>query len=290
MLKAMVATLSVPSVRWSVVAACIVTVSATAVAVRSSREARALHEKVDQGLLAQERLLGEKLQLEKQNNGLSAGMMREHALYEEAIRQNAAHEKSANDLRSERYRSESLALRLRRSDQYARQLLAQRDSAYIRLRDIRADLLSVKERIATCNAARDSLLLADWQRQEAASVVGSFQAIALSGDGRRVAFKARKTREIRVNLDKPHDAGRLLRCRLIGAEGRSLAESGSIRSVEPNESSASAIDGVGSVVPRVGMERVELRLYPAKRLKPGIYRVELIVDDAMVSSLLLPLR
>lgn len=248
---------------------------------------------VNSGKLDKERLLGEKLSVEKQVADL----------YGRLDNSNASLTTAERTIESMRQRVEEALARARRTDQ-----LQQRNKELSRmLTDVREEKRAVDERLAAAERDarsfqdqlyqvtldRDALAHTLAERNEGARMVNNAEVDALRGRKGRLTVIARRTREIRMAFDLPNGLAPGTSFRIITPDGRTYqgADPSISSTVDEAETGAMAsLDPIPAPVTGDRAARVHLRFAPQEKLKPGAYRIDVMSGGEYLNTVLLNLR
>lgn len=248
---------------------------------------------MDQGLLRNERLLGEKLVLEKRVADASSGPGSEREERQEA-------EQRARDLErrllaaEERHRTLSArAQRADRSERKARELEAALGRLHADLGASRQEADDLRLTLAGLRNERDALDARLASQTSGALMLNNTTVEAVRGTERRLTVKARRTQQIRMAFDLPAGLADAANVRITAPDGKAYGSADPVYSLERSNSSGDAlasIDLTGGAYPEEGKARVHLRFDPTHKLKPGTYRIDVRSAETYLNTVMLNLR
>lgn len=241
--------------------------------------------------LEAERLLGEKLQLEKSIAALNsdlAGGTRSLAAAEqreaELRRRLEASLRHADGLQAAARKSNKLAREVADLKVLKQQLEQQLDAE----RNIAAE---VKARLERALEERDGLAMELQQQRDGAHMVNNAVVEALRGRKQRLTVVARRTKEIRMAFDLPEALAKGASFRISAPGGRTYSGADPAVSIVAGEREAEATASVvGMVGPKERAARVHLKFKPDNKLEAGTYRIDVMSDGAYLNTVLLNLR
>lgn len=250
-------------------------------------------DEMNESKLTAERLLGEKLQLEKTIVELNGTIVRgDQAL--------SASERKASELL---LRVEAAVLHARGLEAAARkgnkavreatELRAQQQQLDLQLTASRANERNAQEQLDRILKERDMLLARMEEMGQAARMVNNAAVEALQGRKHRLTVRARRTNEIRMAFDLPEAMAKGASFKIITPAGRnftgadpeiSLADGGT------DDGGMASTLLVPMSVPMERAARVHLRFKPQSKLEAGTYRIDVLSDGAYLNTVLLNLR
>lgn len=243
--------------------------------------------------LTNERLLAEKLQLEKSlvetNRELAAEQDVRASVEQQAA--NMRRRVTEANLRTARY--EAAARGRKRSAKEVNELNTT-------IRELQAELVAasttehdLREEVASITKRYDALA-SEFEAQKATQwSVENAEVDAHRGKKGRLTVVARRTREIRMAFDLPNSAAPGASFRITAPDGRNYtvgdpAISWTIDPMEPEPLAALATVPLDLSDDRTA--RVQLKFISKDRLQPGPYRIDVMVGGAHLNTVLLNLR
>ena len=247
---------------------------------------------LNDGKLANERLLAEKLQLEKQLASLSVKLDKET----EALG-TANHE--ASDLRR---RVEAAIARSRNLEGAARKNRdMQKELTELRSlkQQLEASLASasgnerqLRDQLNTMTRERDELATRLEEHLAGAQMVNNAEVDALRGRKGKLTVVARRTKQIRMAFDLPKDMAHTASFKVITPDGRSYSGSDPAISMTVSDTGSeptAAVELIPGLV-KDRASRVHLTFTPEAKLKPGSYRIDVMSGSEYLNTVLLNLR
>jgi peptidoglycan hydrolase CwlO-like protein len=259
---------------------------------------RSINSSLEQGLqkekLKSESLLSEKLLLEKDIQKIKEQLS---SLQGKNTNLDAVVRSTSEKLE----RQESEYNRMRRENQSLTQIKKQRQELIALQSQLENEVQSLKLSYAQLESRnselnntiaslqeRNKMLTDDLNRAMLASVDHS-QIQAVKGKTERLTISAKRTRKLIANFEVPADL-KQLSFRIIDSKGNALSQNdGTIAStVMPSESNftASADDSAQGA----RLQQVQMVYLPTKRLKSGLYTVEILNENLYVGSLRVKLK
>lgn len=245
------------------------------------------------GRLIREQLLGEKLQLEKRILQLNGRIERD----QEDI---GGAESRIADLRK---KVEQAVARAKGSEGAVRRnkdLLA--EVAALRAEKERLEVIAstgasnerdLQDQLYKVTVERDALTAELEQHKAGAQMVNNAEVDALRGRKGRITVLARRTRQVRMAFDLPNNLAHQASFKIIAPDGRTYAGadpaiSMTVDEVEPEPTAS--IDMMPLSARGERASRVHLKFDPTEKLKPGTYRIDVLVGGDYLNTVLLNLR
>ncbi len=246
---------------------------------------------VEKERLENERLLGDKLQLEKRLND------QEGSLHDERKRNTDADARIADlERRVKQAQEHARALegRARSTDKAKKDLAeaqAQREQLMTQLAELRSSERDLRGQLAQAMADRDAIAARFDQQQQGAQMVNNAEVDALRGKKEKLTVVAKRTRQIRMAFDLPEHLAQQANFKIISPKGRSYEgkDPSIAMSIDPHEgepmASVELLSGPGSRA-----SRIHLTFRPKEKLEPGLYRIDVRSGDTYLNTVLLRLR
>ena len=256
---------------------------------RADRATAALNE----GKLANELLLAEKLQLEKRLIDLNVRLQHE----QEDL---ATSEHSVRDLQRKVdaaiARSKGLEGAARKSKNLANEVaelrtLEQRMQA--RLQEAINNEQDLQSQLAKMTQERDDLAAEFEDHKASAQMVNNAEVDALRGKKGRLTVVARRAKEIRMAFDLPQSMAPDASFKIIAPDGRNYAGADPAISMSMDEVENEPIASI-DMMPDTPLgdraARVHLKFAPKEKLIPGTYRIDVMAGGGYLNTVLLNLR
>lgn len=248
---------------------------------------------LDERRLHAERLLGEKLQLEKrvaESNGQLSEMRAANSEAELRLQE------LQHRLDDARQRETTLAARAQRTlaaERKAKEMTEAQGDLLSQLSLARSHTQDLEQRIAELLAERDALAARLGEQQQGAWMVNNAVVEAVRGRKGLLTVKARRTREIRMAFDLPQRLAPDANFRIVTPEGLSYAGADPALSMTldlPEGDALAAVDLAAGMLPEDRATRVHLKFDPQQKLKPGVYRIDVRSGEQYLNTVLLRLR
>ncbi|MCU0319603.1 MAG: hypothetical protein MUE88_05945 [Flavobacteriales bacterium] len=243
--------------------------------------------------LRNERLIGEKLELEKQV------ARRDEALFSEQ-RESAFNTKRIKQLQQELDealragdRARARAGEAERLKRKVADLQRAKDEAIANLENRYNAERDLQEQLERMRVERDALTARLEQQQFGSQLVNNAVVEALRGKRGHLTIRARRANEIRMGFDLPQEMAANASFKIHSPAGRSYEGGDPAMTIlhedAPHEPVAAlyALSGEG---PRERTARVHLKFEPKDRLVPGTYRIDICAGDVYLNTVLLNLR
>lgn len=249
---------------------------------------------VDQGRLSSERLLGEKLQLEKQVIEVDGRLSAERTERTEAEQRVHDLERRVKEALDRQHKLEARARQADHATKRAKELESANGKLHDELSTARSSAEELRAQLDRVKAERDMLVAEVEARTRGAWMVNNAVVEALRGRKGRLTVKARRTNEIRMAFDLPQEMAREANFRIITPDGSAFAGSDPALSMDiaPTASDAAltAVDLTAGMLPGDPVARVHLKFDPDRKLQPGTYRIDVRSGDTYLNTVLLNLR
>lgn len=256
----------------------------------------AKHEAVlamNQSKLDAERLLGEKLQLEKSTAELdqrvgsgSQALSASERTVEELRQRVEAAVKHAHGL-------EGAARRNNKSIRELADLKAQYQQLEAQLNAAKSNERIAQEQLDRITKERDRLSAQLDEQGQAAQMVNNAEVEALRGRKQRLTVMARHTKEIRMAFDLPEGLAKGASFKIITPAGRNYSGADpeiSLSMGNAGEEPVASLMAVSLSAPKERAARVQLRFKPESKLEAGTYRIDVMSGGAYLNTVLLNLR
>ncbi len=248
---------------------------------------------LDQGKLTNERLLGEKLQLEKQIVDLAERLQREH---EEVGEGELKVEDLQRRVEAAMAHSRSLEGAARRGRELASEVATLREAKRqleLQLALAGTNELDLREQVGKANQQRDELAAQLEEQRAGTRMVNNAEVDALRGKKSKITVVARRAQEIRMAFDLPQNLAQGASFKIIAPDGKDY--SGADPSISmtidtPEPEPMASIDMMPTAMVNDRAARVHLKFAPAKKLLPGTYRIDVISGGVYLNTVLLNLR
>ena len=256
-------------------------------------ENNGLSDDLDHNRLRQEKLLAEKLHLEK-----NIGMLRDRLDKEEQAL--IASDGQVADLQR---RVNEVTERAKDRDQVARrnkdlsgQIAALKQEKDRLEKELNGSLASTQDLQLQLDKLRQEQL-AQAQRHDdelaGAQMVNNAEVAAIRGKKDKLTVVARRTREIRMAFDLPQTLAQGASFKVITPDGRSYdgADPAISMTLETEEAEPMAsVSLMPELLPGNRASRVNLKFSPDKKLVPGTYRVDVLSNGEYLNTVRLKLR
>lgn len=242
--------------------------------------------------LASERLMGDKLQLEKQIGELEKRLVREKEMANGNRSTIADLEQRVKEAK-ERHRD--LEHRARRNDRTQKDLATSEKA----LGELRGQLANAQGRaedlerqLAKLQMERDGLIADLADQRNARTMVNNAQLEALRGKKGKLTVVAKRTKQIRMAFDLPEELASAANFKLIAPGGKTYesGEAAISMSIDAAEDEPIAAIDMVEGIPTKRASRVHLKFTPEKKLEPGTYRIDVRSGEHYLSTVLLELR
>lgn len=279
--------------RYTVIALALLAAGAMTTAAYFHNRSDSFRKGADTGKLDQQRLLGEKLQLEKRlvEQGVSSSRDKDALSGSEA--RIAELERRVQEARD---RNRSLENKAKGHDRLNKEL-AEQKAMYAALEGrIGGQQLSEQDLRAQLNklaAERDGLLARIEQQQAGAQMVNNALVDATHGRKAKLTVKARRAKNLRMAFDLPEHLASNASFKIITPGGKSFNGNDPSISMTMDQGEPEAlasIDLMSGVTPGVRAARVNLQFTPKSKLEPGTYRIDVWSGDTYLNTVLLNLR
>lgn len=244
-------------------------------------------------LLRNERLIGEKLELEKQL------ALRDEALLNEQ-RTSAQTDQRIHQLQNALAQAQQAAAanggRSKEVDKLKRQLamlqtskenaLASLEGRYHAERDL-------QEQLEQLRMERDALAARLEQQQLGSHLVNNAMVQAIRGKRQHPTVKARRAREIRMGFDLPKEIASDATFKITCPDGKTHAGEDLATTVVTSARQDEALAAIHPMTmdhTKDRTARVHLKFTPKERLAPGTYRIDIWAGDLYLKTVLLDLR
>lgn len=248
---------------------------------------------LNESKLIAERLLGEKLQLEKDivdlgvrlQSGTEALGSSEQQVAELHRRVEAAIKHSTG-----------LEAAARRSNRLAREvadLSALKQRMEVQLATAHSNAQDLQEQLEHTTGERDALTAQLEQHRDGARMVNNAEVDAVRGRKGRLTVVARRANEIRMAFDLPEGLAKGASFKIITPSGRNYSGADPAVSMSVDESDAEATASLATVPLATAKERasrVHLTFKPEQKLEAGTYRIDVMSEGAYLNTVLLNLR
>ncbi|MCB0795777.1 MAG: hypothetical protein KDB88_13675 [Flavobacteriales bacterium] len=247
----------------------------------------------DMGKLANERMLGEKLRMEKQlveaidaRDQEKTGRLDGEALIgvlEKRV-------KEAQDRVRDLERRANATTKARKE---LEALQAEKAALEARLNTALAAERDLQARTNTLQADRDALAAKLDQQRTGAWMVNNAQVEALRGKKQKLTVKARNTREMRLAFDLPKDLASLANFRIVSPSGKTYQGNDPAISMSFEAPDGEATASLSLIMGGPGSEqpaRVHLRFEPKEKLEPGVYTIDVRSGETYLNTVRLSLR
>ncbi len=249
--------------------------------------------KLNECRLDAERMLGERLHLEKMLVDLDGDYEAQKQSTADAEKRIAElHERLDASLRHARG-LEGAAKRTARLTKELEALRAERDTwesqlavATTHARDLEGHLQRTEQERAALKAQLED-------HMAGARMVNNAEVDALRGKHGRLTVVARRAREIRMAFDLPENLAKGAAFKIITPSGKNFDGADPSVSWTVEETEAEPLASTDPVVLHAEKERakrVHLKFVPEKKLEPGAYRIDVLSDGAYLNTVLLNLR
>jgi hypothetical protein len=249
---------------------------------------------MDQGRLSHERLLGEKLQLEKQVIEVDGRLSVERTERTEAEQRVQDLERRVKEALDRQRGLEARARQADRAAKRAKELESANGALNGELSSARASVQELRAELDRMRSERDALAAQVEARSQSAWMVNNAVVEALRGRKGRLTVKARRTNEIRMAFDLPKEMAQHANFRVITPDGSAFAGSDPALSMDidttPDDAALAAVDLTAGMLPGEPTARVHLKFDPDRRLQPGTYRIDVRSGDTYLNTVLLNLR
>ena len=257
-------------------------------------ESQRLAHVVDDGKLHSERLLAEKLQLDKQIAELRVrGEMDQEALGESESKMEALRRRVEGAIAH----SKGLESSARKGNRLEKELAALRllkEQLELKLTTAASITRDAEDQLYNVTVERDALASKLENQQAAASMVNNAEVDALRGKKGRLTVLARRTKELRMAFDMPQNLAQGASFKIIAPDGRNYTgadPSVSMSIDRPEPEPTTSIDLMPlSTTPGERASRVHLKFTPTEKLQPGTYRIDVMAGGEYLNTILLNLR
>lgn len=248
---------------------------------------------VDQGRLRHERLLGEKLELEKRVADASGRLGSERQDRQEAEQRVLDLERRLLEAEERQRALTARAHRADRSDRKARELEAELTRLHSDLGASRQEVDDLRLALDRLRGERDALNARLASQATGALLLNNATVEAVRGSKRRLTVKARRTQQIRMAFDLPAGLAEAANVRITAPDGKVYGSGDPVLSLaqgDQGEGALASIDLTAGAMPEDGKARVHLRFDPEHKLKPGTYRIDVRSAETYLNTVMLNLR
>lgn len=279
--------------KWMAASLALVTCATIGTTVHIMNEGDRQRSAIEQERLKHERLLGDKLQLEKLNAGLQADLNIEQEGHADARMQIAALERRVKEAQQH---ARDLEARSRGSNKARKELAeAQKEQARLQqeLEGLRATERDLRDQLARARNERELLAVRLDQQQMGAQLVNNAEVDAVRGRQEKLTVVARRTREIRMAFDLPQHLADQARFQIISPKGTSYKGGDPVLSWtidKPGSEPMASVELVEGTTPSARAARVHMRFNPKEKLEPGVYRIDVHSGETYLNTVLLRLR
>lgn len=243
--------------------------------------------------LIAERLLGEKLQLEKD------------VVDRDAVLQSRTEALDSSEQQVEALRlrveaavdhSKSLEAAARKSNRLAREvgdLAATKQRLEVQLAAAHTNAQELQEQLGRAVQERDALAADLEQHRDGARMVNNALVDAVRGKNGRLTVVARRAKEIRMAFDLPEGLAKGATFKIISPSGHNYTGTDAAVSMSVDECDDGATASLATVLlasSRERASRVHLTFKPEHKLEAGTYRIDVMSDGAYLNTVLLNLR
>lgn len=284
---------STARMRVAVITLAVLTAGAIATTGYLLNESAGLRKGEDTGKLNQERLLGEKLQLEKRVVEIGADLTREKDAFQGSEARIAELERRVQEARD---RNRNLEGKAHGYDRIRKEL-AEQKAQYTAL-EARAGRQQLSEQelraqLDALGAERDALMARIEHQQAGAQMVNNAVVDATQGRKAKLTVKARRASELRMAFDLPEHLAAKASFKIITPTGQSFTGndpsiSMTLDAMEPE--ALASLDLIAPMPPGARASRVNLKFTPKSKLAPGTYRIDISSGDTYLNTVLLNLR
>lgn len=255
---------------------------------------RSLEEGLKNEKLRSEELLSEKLLLEKDIAKMKdqlAGLKGKNGELDKLINSATArlHEVEAELSKTKKTNASIAELKKQRTELNAlkNQLEVELQSAKQAYADLERNNATLLQTVAQLEE-RNRLLVNDLNKAAYANLDHT-QIQASKKRDERITVKAARTRKLTATFDVPSSLQNVS-YRVVGPNGKVMtADEGTIASTS-SPSERSLVASADSAVQPPSLQKVEVDFVPKKKLKSGIYTIEVLNDNAYVSSMKVKLK
>lgn len=254
---------------------------------------RQQHVDVDQGRLRNERLLGEKLELEKRVvdangllNGERNGRLEAEQHVQDLERRMQRTLERQRDLEARARRADKAGRRTHELEGELARIHRELDEARLQAGDLQLALDRLRNE-------RDALTVQLATQGKAGWMVNNAVVDAVRGANGTLTVKARRARRIRMAFDLPQELAKDANFRLTAPDGTVFTGSDPALSLERStvtDDALAAIDLTAGMLPTERATRVHLRFEPQRKLKPGTYRIDVCSGTTYLNTVMLNLR
>ncbi len=256
-------------------------------------ENQRLTQVADDSRLHSERLLAERLQLEKRIAELHVRGEK----YQEEL--------SASEIRVEalRHRMEATVAHSKGLEGAARKgphlekevasLRTMNEQLELKVTTSANSVRDVEDLLYKVTLERDALAAKLEDHQAASRMVNNAEVDGLRGKNGRITVVARRTKEVRIAFDMPENLAQGASFKIIAPDGRDYtgADPSVSRTIDQMEMEPSAsIELMPISSPGERASRVHLKFTPAEKLQPGTYRIDVMAGGEYLNTILLNLR
>jgi phage shock protein A len=279
--------------KWMAAALAVTTCAAVGTTVHIINEDDRQRSAIEQERLKHERLLGDKLQLEKLMAGLQVelnGAQQDNTDARLRIAELERRIKQSED------RARGLEARSNGSSRTRKELAAaqqERTGLLNELEALRATERDLRAQLAQARNDHDALAARFEQQQMGAQMVNNAEVEALRGRKEKLTVVARRTREIRMAFDLPQHLAEQASFRIIspkGAQYKGADPALSWTFDKPGHEPMASIALIEGSTSSARAARVHLRFNPKEKLEPGVYRIDVHSGETYLNTVLLRLR
>lgn len=280
--------------RMVIAALALLTLTGIGTAVYFGSENAALGRSADEAKLTSERLLGEKLQLEKQIAELGGRLSTKSEALTESERKEEDLKRRVEQALARAKGLEGSARKSKDLERQVAELRKTKEQLELTLAtnaSLEHDLRDQLERTAK---ERDEFATELAEHKAGAQMVNNAEVDALRGKKGKLTVMARRAKEIRMAFDLPGSMAQGASFKIIAPDGHNYsgadpAISMSLETMEPEP--FAAVDLMPEALSDTDRAaRVHLKFTPTEKLQPGTYRIDVMAGGEYLNTVLLNLR
>jgi len=248
---------------------------------------------VEKERLENERLLGDKLQLEKRINDLDGSLLAERSRSSRSDAHITDLERRVEQAQDHARTLEGKARNLDKAKKDLAQAQAERDRLMNQLAGLQSSDHDLRDQLARSKADRDALAALYDQQQQGAQMVNNAEVDALRGKKQRLTVVAKRTSEIRMAFDLPEHMAQQANFKIISPKGKTYEgkdPSIALSIDKPEAEPTASVDLLAGREPGARASRVNLTFSPKEKLEAGVYRIDVRSGDTYLNTVLLRLR
>jgi hypothetical protein len=248
---------------------------------------------VEKEKLENERLLGDKLQLEKRLNDQEGSLRDERTRNTDADARIADLERRVKQAQDHARTLEGKARSTDKAKRDIAEALAQRDKLMNQLAGLQSSERELRDQLAQARADRDAIAARFDQQQQGAQMVNNAEVDAVRGKKERLTVVAKRTREIRMAFDLPQHMAQQASFKIITPKGKAYEGNDPAIAMtfdQPEAEPLAAVNMTEGLAAGARASRVHLKFSPKGKLEPGQYRIDVRSGDTYLNTVLLRLR